>query len=96
MPTAPPIHGHRKPMKRPTSTQRGYVGKWQRESQAWLKGRRCYYCGVPAECVDHIVAAKGDQGRFWDRANWRAACVPCNSRKGARSEGGFGNHRKYV
>lgn len=27
---------------------------------------------------------------FWDRSNWQSACDPCNARKAATEEGGFG------
>lgn len=40
--------------------------------------------------VDHISAPKGDQALFWDRSNWQAFNVVCNSRKAIKSEGGFG------
>lgn len=49
-----------------------------------------------ANCVDHIVPHKGDQVLFWDKKNWQSSCTPCNSKKAAAEEGGFGNRRKAV
>ena len=51
-------------------------------------------CGRVANCVDHDRAHKGDMRLFWDRSNWVARNIACNSRKAARFEGGFGNPRR--
>lgn len=80
---------------RPTAAQRGYTGKWARESAAFLalpQNRMCACgCGRPAEVVDHKQAHKGDHRLMWDRTNWQPMTRACNSRKNARHEGGFGN-----
>jgi 5-methylcytosine-specific restriction endonuclease McrA len=34
---------------------------------------------VGARVVDHIVPHKGDQGLFWDKANWQALCFTCHN-----------------
>ncbi len=78
--------------KRGSSRERGYDSAWQKASKAWLSKRKvCHYCGKPSECIDHIIAHKGDKQLFWDKKNWRPSCIKCNSSKCAREEGGFGN-----
>ncbi|MCP4764479.1 MAG: HNH endonuclease [archaeon] len=81
--------------KRGSSSQRGYDKVWRKISKDYLKKHRiCVYCGNPAECVDHIIAHKGNETLFKDSKNWAASCIKCNSSKCAREEGGFGNERK--
>jgi len=83
--------------QRPSAAQRGYSHQWRIASKAFLslpENRCCAVCGAPATAVDHIIAHKGDNGLFWDRANWRPICIACNSRKAAREEGGFGRKKK--
>lgn len=46
-------------------------------------GRVCRYCGSEATVVDHIVPVVQGGGNEDD--NLAAACVPCNSKKGART-----------
>jgi 5-methylcytosine-specific restriction endonuclease McrA len=85
------------PAPRPSAAARGYDSKWQRESKAFLakpENRKCFYCLAPATCVDHAIPHKGNKKLFWDRSNWRPSCGPCNSRKNAKTEGGFGNPMK--
>lgn len=80
---------------RPTARQRGYSGKWDRESRAFLalpENRLCACgCGRPATVVDHRIAHKGDARLMWSRSNWQPMFGACNNRKAAKSEGGFGN-----
>ena len=67
--------------KRPSAAERGYDGKWQKESKAYLAiHRHCARCNAPSTLVDHIVAHKGDQRLFWSRSNWQPLCTPCHSR----------------
>jgi 5-methylcytosine-specific restriction endonuclease McrA len=40
--------------------------------------------------VDHIVAHKGRQDLFWDRANLQALCARCHNSKTCKQDGGFG------
>lgn len=41
----------------------------------------CRYCGGPANSVDHVIPfSKGGPNITW---NLVAACMPCNTRKGA-------------
>ena len=78
--------------KRPSSRERGYDSKWERESKAFLGLHRyCAVCFAPATLVDHIRPHKSDKGLFWRRSNWQAMCSPCHSRKTASEDGGFGN-----
>jgi len=52
--------------------------KWRWE----MWGGRCWICGAPATCTDHVKAlAVG--GSHWP-ANLRPCCGPCNSSKGAK------------
>jgi 5-methylcytosine-specific restriction protein A len=73
--------------RRPSATARGYDGKWQRESNAYLaqpENRLCACaCGRVADMVDHIIPHRGDMKLFWRRSNWQPmAASPChNSRK---------------
>lgn len=80
--------------KRPTSSQRGYTGKWDRESRAFLRRWPfCARCGVEldletprAAVVDHIRPHRGDQALFWDQSNWQRLCTPCHSGAKQRAE----------
>jgi len=84
---------------RPNAWSRLYTRAWQKMSAARLiKHPLCVdpyglHAGVPepATVTDHIVAHKGDRKLFWDSKNWQSLCRPCNSRKAALEEGGFGN-----
>jgi 5-methylcytosine-specific restriction endonuclease McrA len=49
---------------------------------------------VASQCVDHIVPHKGDERLFWEPTNHQPLCLPCNSAKAVREEGGFGNPRR--
>lgn len=49
---------------------------------------------VVAECVDHIIAHRGDMALFWDESNWQSLCLHHNSVKAAKEEGAFGNITK--
>ncbi len=81
--------------ERPSARARGYSSKWERESKAFLalpENRLCACgCGRTANVVDHKQAHKGDQRLFWSRSNWQPMARGCNSRKAAKTEGGFGN-----
>jgi 5-methylcytosine-specific restriction protein A len=39
-----------------------------------------------ATLVDHVVAHRGDVGRFWDRDNWQPLCRSCHNAKTARGD----------
>lgn len=69
--------------------------RWRKlyKSTAWRKGRRiflaqhplcerCLAAGrtVAATVVNHRVAHKGDEARFFAWANWEAICPPCHDR----------------
>lgn len=68
-----------------TPTQRGYDAAWQRVRLVVLErdGHRCRWCGARATTVDHVRPLCAGGARL-DPANLVAACVRCNSRRGAR------------
>ncbi len=73
-----------------------YGGRWRAESKAFLAepgNAWCRACNGMAQCVDHVVAHKGDEELFWDQANWQPLCNPCHSKKTTSEDGGFGNPR---
>ena len=76
--------------QRPTSRQRGYTSKWQRERALYLAAHpTCVLCGqhgqvTRATVVDHIQPHRGDDKLFWSRGNWQSLCVACHARKTAR------------
>jgi len=66
-----------------------YGGKWQavRKKVLTRDGNRCQIglpliCTIDATCVDHITPVAWG-GEWWDLANLRAACQPCNQQLGA-------------
>lgn len=52
--------------------------KWRWE----MWGNKCWICGAPATCTDHVIAL-ANGGSHWP-ANLRPCCTLCNSRKGAK------------
>lgn len=73
--------------KRPTSSQRGYTGAWDKARAGFLAAHpRCRYCGKAATVVDHKTPHKGDKALFWDRNNWQALCAPCHNGAKQREE----------
>lgn len=72
------------PSHRELGTQRW---KDQRKRVLQRDGYTCQYCGGEATQVDHVISRKAGGGHELD--NLVACCAPCNSRKGARSEGLF-------
>ncbi len=76
---------------RGTPAQRGYDGRWAKESRSFLDSLGnplcACGCGRPADMVDHKIAPKGDMRLFWDRANWQPYNQICNRRKAIRHEG---------
>lgn len=60
----------------------GEATQRQIEARVAYFGWRCWMCGRPWECIDHVIPiALG--GAKWP-ANVRPSCGSCNSRKGAR------------
>jgi 5-methylcytosine-specific restriction endonuclease McrA len=66
-------------------------------TRAWRKVRaevlerdhhRCFYCGRPANTVDHLKPVA--QGGTDDKDNLVAACSQCNGAKGDRTADQFG------
>ena len=55
------------------------------------QNQACATCGVDlvtvareGRAIDHVVAHRGDEGRFWDESNWQALCGRCHSLKSNR------------
>jgi 5-methylcytosine-specific restriction enzyme A len=71
---------------------RGYTYRWQKASKAFLSERPlCVHCQArgritAAAVVDHIEPHRGDEGKFWNEANWQGLCKPCHDRK-TKTEG---------
>jgi 5-methylcytosine-specific restriction endonuclease McrA len=73
--------------KRPTSSQRGYSGTWDKARAGYLAANPyCRRCGEPASVVDHIRPHRGDKALFWDKTNWQPLCTPCHSGTKQREE----------
>ena len=79
-----PEHTRQHERARPSRHERGYGNAWDRISAQVLErdGYACFYCGGPATTADHVISKA--RGGTDDMDNLVAACVPCNSRKGAR------------
>lgn len=60
----------------------GNATREQIEARIAYFGNRCWICGEPATCLDHVKPLKRG-GTNWP-ANLRPACRSCNSRKQAR------------
>jgi len=72
---------------RPTSSQRGYTGAWEKARKGFLRRHpRCAMCGTRAELVDHKIPHRGDRELFWDKSNWQSLCTPCHSGAKQRQE----------
>jgi len=70
--------------KRPNAAERGYDTRWQKARAGYLlKHPRCAMpgCDNPATVVDHRIPHRGDQKRFWDRANWQPLCDHCHAKR---------------
>lgn len=86
-------------LQRPTAAARGYTPAWQRYARAFLADHPlCHYCALhgrvtAARCVDHAVPPSRG-GAFWDTENHRPACIPCNSRKGNKTEAEYLNRHQ--
>lgn len=65
--------------RRPSSSQRGYGGRW-RVIRLYVLNRdrwTCHWCSAFAKTVDHVVPKA--EGGTDQPANLVAACGPCNS-----------------
>lgn len=72
---------------RPTSSQRGYTGAWEKARKAFLlRHPRCARCGRRADLVDHKIPHRGDRDLFWDKSNWQPLCTSCHSGAKQRQE----------
>lgn len=80
--------------RRGSSNDRGYTSRWRRYARQFLnENPLCHYCSlqgrtVASQCVDHATPPSRG-GDFWDADQHRAACLPCNSAKGNRTEGEY-------
>jgi len=73
--------------RRGTAAERGYGARWQKLRRLFLEANPlCAECGRKglterANVVDHVIAHRGDQARFWDESNWQPLCRGCHDRK---------------
>jgi 5-methylcytosine-specific restriction endonuclease McrA len=73
--------------RRPSSSARGYTGRWEREKAKYLaRHPACRICSAPATTVDHVTPHKGDECLFWDRKNWQPLCGHCHNSTKQRLE----------
>jgi 5-methylcytosine-specific restriction endonuclease McrA len=79
-------HERRRRARRGTAAQRGYGADWQRVRLAVLArdGYVCHWCEQPANTVDHVVPLAAGGSRL-DPNNCVAACLSCNSSRGAKA-----------
>ena len=65
--------------------QRGSTRAWRKIRARVLKRdhHRCFYCGEPADQVDHLLPVQ--RGGKDTEANLVAACAGCNHDKGNRT-----------
>jgi 5-methylcytosine-specific restriction endonuclease McrA len=83
----PVRNASRCPTCAPTSTAgRGYGADWQQLRLLVLvrDGHRCHWCGQVATTVDHVRPLAHGGARL-DPGNLVAACLRCNSARGART-----------
>ncbi|MBB05611.1 MAG: HNH endonuclease [Pseudooceanicola sp.] len=72
---------------RPSSSARGYSGRWERERANFLDLHPvCAFCGATASVVDHKIPHRGDRGLFWRKSNWQPLCQKCHSSTKQRME----------
>lgn len=78
-----------------SSSARGYTWAWTKARNAFLSSHPlCVMClamkpqrVTAANVVDHIVPHQGDQGLFWDEANWQSLCRSHHDTEKAEQEG---------
>lgn len=69
-------------LQRGSASARGYGSAWTKARTGYLKSHpHCVMCAkqgreVEATVVDHIKRHGGDQGLFWNKANWQSLCKP--------------------
>lgn len=82
---------------RTSARKRGYDGRWQKARATFLAHHpHCTMCTkagqtVAATVVDHIEPHRGDQAKFWDKANWQPLCAPHHNSTKQRAERGRGS-----
>lgn len=103
MPTKPPtLNAIKRRTKRPrierrSSRQRGYTHAWDQESKAFLRDNPlCVGCKErgkikQAKVTDHILPANYFPELFWERSNWQAMCIRCNTTKSFEDERKYGH-----
>jgi len=72
----------RQDRNRPSSTARGYGHRWRQLRARVLAQQPYCACGARTTQVDHIVPLS--RGGMHERANLRAMCGPCHSRRTRR------------
>jgi 5-methylcytosine-specific restriction enzyme A len=55
------------------------TGSWVEYRIKFIRANpTCYACGESARVVDHIVAHKGSEDKFWSHTNMIPLCKPCH------------------
>lgn len=55
------------------------TASWREYSVAFLQANpKCYACSKRSTVTDHVVTAKGDEDKFWNRTNFIPLCKPCH------------------
>jgi 5-methylcytosine-specific restriction protein A len=80
--------------RRGSSRDRGYNAQWEKAGKLYLASHPwCEMCRrdgrfTAATLVDHILAHRGDQTKFWDQNNWQGLCRRHHDRDKQRAERG--------
>ena len=80
--------------RRPSSSQRGYNARWNRERAVFLREHPyCIKCAaeghtVKATDVDHIIPHRGNPDLMWNQDNWQPLCKRHHLAKTARERTG--------
>lgn len=79
-----------------SSTARGYGYRWQQARARFLQTHPlCCFCERDgktslATVVDHKTPHRGDEAKFWDKANWQPLCTTHHSGEKQRQEAAMG------
>lgn len=72
------------------------TARWQRLRLQVIRESPVCKCGQATTDVDHVRPHNGDVRLFYNKANLRAQCHSCHSKKTVRHDGGFGRKRAPI